>query len=482
MDMSSASRWRLVVLELDNDCLAHLERPGLPIRACCQVQEPAVRSAGTPARYKRCPPSSGLRARCRSARALGSCQQAGGRRALAAPAMASLGRLSPPEWPPSASPGRAAAIFATAPGAGLIRSGSSSLVTASPARDGPRLHRSSASRLVRLSLSVSLSLSLPPSLSLSSPSPSLSSPSLHCLGFSLSSAPSPARLSRLGLAVCCCRAAFSLFALLCFALRLLLTCLPSTATCCLSPVLHRCLAPAAACVVLSAISTRLTRHLAPSGLSASLSARRLALHLLCNLSPAQLRPLEPSIYRHPSVSARRGLISTECSHLISAFLLPARATCFSAISPISSRLGSPSVDMSHNITSDGSPTPRKTGPCLAPEDFRLEPSSEALGAAVGSYAASFHGYPPFLRPRHALTSMLQGAKRPTPSFQDASSRPAHRFQQGAERQSTLQAPKASFKVGGSHHSPCTDPSSPRSRQATVRRTWPPRPCPSSWPA
>ncbi|KAF2878202.1 pumilio-family RNA binding repeat domain-containing protein [Massariosphaeria phaeospora] len=63
--------------------------------------------------------------------------------------------------------------------------------------------------------------------------------------------------------------------------------------------------------------------------------------------------------------------------------------------------------MSFNITSDGSPTPRK-GPSRFSEDLRIDTSAEVLGMAVGS-RLPFALYRPN---KPSLTSTMQGMKRP----------------------------------------------------------------------
>jgi hypothetical protein len=71
--------------------------------------------------------------------------------------------------------------------------------------------------------------------------------------------------------------------------------------------------------------------------------------------------------------------------------------------------------MSFNITSDGSPTPRK-GPIRfpgAPGDLRVKTAPEGQGQAVGtSQTLPFHFYHPF---GSSLTSDLQGTKQPLSS-------------------------------------------------------------------
>ena len=69
--------------------------------------------------------------------------------------------------------------------------------------------------------------------------------------------------------------------------------------------------------------------------------------------------------------------------------------------------------MSFNITSDGSPTPRKGPTRLSMnEDLRIDTSPEILEQAVGSLShnhlplAFYHAFGP------QLTSNLQGLKRP----------------------------------------------------------------------
>ena len=67
--------------------------------------------------------------------------------------------------------------------------------------------------------------------------------------------------------------------------------------------------------------------------------------------------------------------------------------------------------MSLNITSDGSPTPRKGAARFSiAEDLRLDTSPEVLGTVVGSRhpLASYRFANPF------LTSDMQGVQRPNP--------------------------------------------------------------------
>lgn len=70
-------------------------------------------------------------------------------------------------------------------------------------------------------------------------------------------------------------------------------------------------------------------------------------------------------------------------------------------------------NMSFNITSDGSPTPRKTGSRLPmPADLRLDTSPEVLG--FGPVGTRIRQLPSHYWPGSALlTSNVQGAKRPT---------------------------------------------------------------------
>jgi hypothetical protein len=68
--------------------------------------------------------------------------------------------------------------------------------------------------------------------------------------------------------------------------------------------------------------------------------------------------------------------------------------------------------MSFNITSDGSPTPRKAmGRFPVPDDLRLDTSPEGLGMAVGSRHQNQH-YPYYRGFNSSLTYHQQGMKRP----------------------------------------------------------------------
>lgn len=70
-------------------------------------------------------------------------------------------------------------------------------------------------------------------------------------------------------------------------------------------------------------------------------------------------------------------------------------------------------NMSFNLTSDGSPTPRKTGSRLTvPTDLRLDTSPEVLG--FGPVGTRTRQLPSHYWPGSTLlTSRVQGAKRPT---------------------------------------------------------------------
>jgi hypothetical protein len=71
--------------------------------------------------------------------------------------------------------------------------------------------------------------------------------------------------------------------------------------------------------------------------------------------------------------------------------------------------------MSFNITSDGSPTPRKgvSRFCRTAGDLKIDTSPELLGQAVGGFSQNHHH--PFALYRafgSSLTANMQGAKRP----------------------------------------------------------------------
>jgi hypothetical protein len=82
-----------------------------------------------------------------------------------------------------------------------------------------------------------------------------------------------------------------------------------------------------------------------------------------------------------------------------------------ALGSIPSTRHSSSAAMSFNITSDGSPTPRK-GSTRFSGDLRIDTSPEVLGQAVGSM--SLNQYPFALRRTFgsSLTTNTQGMKRP----------------------------------------------------------------------
>ncbi|KAF2031611.1 ARM repeat-containing protein [Setomelanomma holmii] len=70
--------------------------------------------------------------------------------------------------------------------------------------------------------------------------------------------------------------------------------------------------------------------------------------------------------------------------------------------------------MSFNITSDGSPTPRK-GPSrfpMAAGDLKIDTSPEVLGYAVGGFNQNHHPYTSYRTFGSSLTANMQGAKRP----------------------------------------------------------------------
>lgn len=82
--------------------------------------------------------------------------------------------------------------------------------------------------------------------------------------------------------------------------------------------------------------------------------------------------------------------------------------------------------MSFNITSDGSPTPRK-GPGRASKaaELTINTSPEVLGQAVGSTSHSHYQYVAHRMLNPTLTSNLQGVKQPLgPSTLSNQSMPA----------------------------------------------------------
>lgn len=70
--------------------------------------------------------------------------------------------------------------------------------------------------------------------------------------------------------------------------------------------------------------------------------------------------------------------------------------------------------MSFNITSDGSPTPRKGAPRFsrAAGDLKIDTSPELLGQAVGGYNQNHYPYAHRRVFGSTLTANMQGPKRP----------------------------------------------------------------------
>jgi hypothetical protein len=71
--------------------------------------------------------------------------------------------------------------------------------------------------------------------------------------------------------------------------------------------------------------------------------------------------------------------------------------------------------MSNNISSDGSPTPRKNNNRFnVHEDLRLDTSAETLSTVVGAetFRAIYGDSPPRMQSYHPLASYTQGVKRP----------------------------------------------------------------------
>lgn len=101
--------------------------------------------------------------------------------------------------------------------------------------------------------------------------------------------------------------------------------------------------------------------------------------------------------------------------------------------------------MSVNISSDGSPTPRKSLPRFSGADtLGLETSQEVMGQVVGIRRPYRSSNTSQLRALRPLTSNLQNYKRPDSVAQDKLQNPFHLQQQSqAPRISSRQA---SFKV------------------------------------
>jgi hypothetical protein len=70
--------------------------------------------------------------------------------------------------------------------------------------------------------------------------------------------------------------------------------------------------------------------------------------------------------------------------------------------------------MSFNITSDGSPTPRKgnTRFSKAAGDLKIDTSPERLGQAVGGFSQNHYPLTLYCPAGASLTANMQGAKRP----------------------------------------------------------------------
>jgi hypothetical protein len=70
--------------------------------------------------------------------------------------------------------------------------------------------------------------------------------------------------------------------------------------------------------------------------------------------------------------------------------------------------------MSFNITSDGSPTPRKgvSRFCRTAGDLKIDTSPEILGQAVGGFSQNHHPFALYRAFGSSLTANMQGARRP----------------------------------------------------------------------
>jgi hypothetical protein len=70
--------------------------------------------------------------------------------------------------------------------------------------------------------------------------------------------------------------------------------------------------------------------------------------------------------------------------------------------------------MSFNITSDGSPTPRKgvSRFCRTAGDLHIDTSPELLGQAVGGFSQNHYPFALYRGFGSSLTANMQGAKRP----------------------------------------------------------------------
>jgi hypothetical protein len=128
-----------------------------------------------------------------------------------------------------------------------------------------------------------------------------------------------------------------------------------------------------------------------------------SLHLLrfFSASPSTWPSTSPTEYHRAAVSC---ILS---SHL------PSHVAIRTSLGSLSSTSTLPPPNMAFNITSDGSPTPRK-GPArynMPSGDLRIDTSPEVLGQASGSSQNYFpHGLHPSFG--SSLTTNLQGLKRP----------------------------------------------------------------------
>jgi hypothetical protein len=94
-------------------------------------------------------------------------------------------------------------------------------------------------------------------------------------------------------------------------------------------------------------------------------------------------------------------VTYEYTHLSDLFHLLTRST-------------PPSTTMSFNITSDGSPTPRKGTMRFsrAGADLKIDTSPEVLGQAVGSYGQNHYPFALYRALGPSLTANMQSGKRP----------------------------------------------------------------------
>jgi hypothetical protein len=133
-----------------------------------------------------------------------------------------------------------------------------------------------------------------------------------------------------------------------------------------------------------------------------------------NLIPSDLlRPLSCIYFGH--IRRQTNIIELLClAYYIRICTVTYKYTHLSDLFHLLTRSTPPSTTMSFNITSDGSPTPRKSTMRFprAPSDLRIDTSPEVLSQAVGGFSENHYPYALYRALGPSLTANMQGAKRP----------------------------------------------------------------------